>query len=46
MNDSELITAVRESVTGVHTATPVEQIVSRGRDSLPCTRLRMRYRIR
>jgi hypothetical protein len=31
MNDSELITAVRESVTGVHTATPVEQIVSRGR---------------
>ena len=31
MNDSELITAVRESVTGVHTATPVEQLVSRGR---------------
>ena len=31
MNDSELITAVRESVTSVHTATPVEQIVSRGR---------------
>jgi hypothetical protein len=31
MNDSELITAVRESVTGVHTATPVEQIVTRGR---------------
>ena len=30
MNDSELITAVRESVTGVHTATPVEQIVTRG----------------
>jgi hypothetical protein len=31
MNDSELITAVRESVTGVHTATPVEQVMSRGR---------------
>ena len=31
MNDSELITAVRESVTGVHTATPVEQIITRGR---------------
>jgi hypothetical protein len=31
MNDNDLITAVRESVTGVHTATPVEQIVSRGR---------------
>jgi hypothetical protein len=31
MNDNELITAVRESFTGVHTATPVEQIVSRGR---------------
>jgi hypothetical protein len=31
MNDSELVTAVRESVTGVHTATSVEQIVSRGR---------------
>jgi hypothetical protein len=31
MNDSELITAVRESVTGVHTATPVEQIIGRGR---------------
>ena len=31
MNDSELITAVRESVADVHTATPVEQIQSRGR---------------
>jgi hypothetical protein len=31
MNDSELITAVRESVAEVHTATPVEQILSRGR---------------
>jgi hypothetical protein len=31
MNDHELIAAVRESVAGVHTATPVEQIVSRGR---------------
>ncbi len=31
MNDSELITAVRESVADVHTATPVEQILSRGR---------------
>jgi hypothetical protein len=31
MNDDELITAVRESVTSVHTATPVEQIVNRGR---------------
>ncbi len=31
MNDSELITAVRESVTGVHTTTPVDQIVRRGR---------------
>lgn len=31
MNDSELITAVRESVTGVHTATPVDQIVHRRR---------------
>jgi hypothetical protein len=31
MNDSELITVVRESFTGVHTTTPVEQIVSRGR---------------
>lgn len=31
MNDSELITVVRESVTDVHTATPVEQILSRGR---------------
>jgi hypothetical protein len=31
MNDSELITTVRESVAEVHTATPVEQILSRGR---------------
>lgn len=31
MNDSELMTAVRESVAKVHTATPVEQILSRGR---------------
>jgi hypothetical protein len=31
MNDSELITAVRESFTGVHSQTPVDQIVSRGR---------------
>lgn len=31
MNDSELITAVRESVADVHTTTAVEQIVSRGR---------------
>ncbi len=31
MNDSELITAVRESVADVHTATPVDQILSRGR---------------
>ena len=31
MNDDELITAVRESVSGVHTTTSAEQIVSRGR---------------
>jgi hypothetical protein len=31
MNDGELITAVRESVADVHTAAPVEQILSRGR---------------
>lgn len=31
MNDNELITAVRESVAGVHTATPVAQVISRGR---------------
>jgi hypothetical protein len=31
MNDNELITVVRESFTGVHTTTPVEQIVSGGR---------------
>jgi len=31
MNDTELITAVRESVADVHAATPVAQIISRGR---------------
>jgi hypothetical protein len=31
MNDTELITMVRESVADVHTATPVAQIISRGR---------------
>jgi hypothetical protein len=31
MNDSELLTAVRESFTGVHSATPAEQIMKRGR---------------
>jgi hypothetical protein len=31
MNDDELITAVRESFTSVHTATAVEQIVGRSR---------------
>jgi hypothetical protein len=31
MNDDELTTMVSESFTGVHTTTPVEQIVSRGR---------------
>lgn len=31
MNDAELITAVRESVAGVRTTTPVERILSRGR---------------
>lgn len=31
MNDGDLITAVRQSVTDIHTATPVEQIVRRGR---------------
>jgi hypothetical protein len=31
MNDHDLITAVRESFTDVHSATPVEQIVSRNR---------------
>jgi hypothetical protein len=30
-DDTELMTAVRESVTGVHTATPVDEIVKRGR---------------
>ena len=31
MNDDELITAVRESFTGVRSATPVERIISRSR---------------
>jgi hypothetical protein len=31
MNDSELLTAVRESFTDVHSATPAEQIMKRGR---------------
>jgi hypothetical protein len=31
MNDDELITSVRESFTGVRSATPVERIISRGR---------------
>lgn len=31
MNDNELSTAVRESVAGIHPATPLTQIVSRGR---------------
>lgn len=31
MNDDELITTVRESFTGVHSATPVDQIVQRSR---------------
>ena len=31
MNDSELCTAVRESVDDIHAATPVAQIISRGR---------------
>jgi hypothetical protein len=31
MNDNELMTAVRESFTDVHSRTPVEQIVSRSR---------------
>jgi hypothetical protein len=31
MNDNELSTAVRESVADVHSATPVAQIISRGR---------------
>jgi hypothetical protein len=31
MNDNELSTAVRESVAGIHSATPVAQIISRGR---------------
>jgi hypothetical protein len=39
MNDNDLITTVRESFTGVHSITPVEQIVDRGR------RLRARRRI-
>jgi hypothetical protein len=35
MNDHELTTMVCESFTGVHTTTPVEQIVSRGRTARP-----------
>jgi len=31
MNDSELSTAVRESVAGIHAATQVDEIISRGR---------------
>jgi hypothetical protein len=31
MNDTELRTAVRESVAGIHSATPVTQIIGRGR---------------
>ncbi len=31
MNDNELLTAVRESFTDVHSATPADQIVNRGR---------------
>jgi hypothetical protein len=31
MNDNELSTMVRESVTGVHSTTPIAQIISRGR---------------
>lgn len=31
MNDNELATMVRDSVTGVRAATPVDQIISRGR---------------
>jgi hypothetical protein len=31
MNDNELSTAVRESVADIHSATPVAQIISRGR---------------
>jgi hypothetical protein len=31
MNDNELSTAVRESVADIHSATPVTQIISRGR---------------
>ena len=31
MHDNELITTMKESFTGIHSATPVERIVSRGR---------------
>ena len=31
MNDNELSTMVRESVTDVHSTTPIAQIISRGR---------------
>ena len=42
MNDNELSTMVRESVTDVHSATPIAQIISRGRAvrarrRAPCT---------
>lgn len=40
MNDNELITTMKESFTGVHSATPVERIVSRSRT------VRARRRIR
>jgi hypothetical protein len=39
MNDNELVAAVRQSLTGIHSATPLEQIVTRSR------RLRARRRI-
>ena len=31
MNDDELLVAVRQTFTGVHSATPVNQIVKRSR---------------
>jgi hypothetical protein len=40
MNDSELMTAVRESVSDVHAATQVEQIISRGRTVRAWRRIR------
>jgi hypothetical protein len=39
MNDDELIIAVRDAFTGVHSSTPVEQILSRSR------RVRFRWQI-